>query len=192
MACRQRSLFLTLMTSPRLSLIRLLVPLIAILALRGAAEEQPNFTALQEDYATKAMIVAEMDRIILKEVKIDNLRFPAALDEIRRKGAGNKWATMNFVIRRLPARATTPALADDPFATGDEAGADEDTKTETKQPAPPPERISMSAASISFAGAIDQLCEKAGYRWWIEFNARIPLLVMAPAASMPGKEEDDS
>ena len=160
---RRDSLPLTLMKSLRHSLLRsLVVPAIAMLTLNEAAADEPRFKALAEDYAAKAKIVSEMDRVILTDLKIENQTFEEAINTLERNDAGNKGAVINFVIRK-------PLL---------DAGAKDENA-----PSPAPERISFSAAKISFAAALDELCQKTNHQWSIDLDEKgSPLLVIAPQA----------
>jgi hypothetical protein len=142
-----------------------------------AAVEEPRFQALAEDYAAKAEIVAQLDRIILIDLKFENKTLDEAIAMIREKSEDNKWATISFVIRKPRTTTTVPAFDDDPFAKNEEENpkAVEEKKLEIS------ERISLSVAKISFAQAVDQLCKKTGHCWSIEGGGdAVPVLVIKP------------
>jgi len=164
--------------STRLLPLLMALPVLAMMTPKVAAAEEPRFQALAEDYATKAEIVAQLDQIILTNLKIENKTLEEAIDEIQKKGAGNKWATISFVIRKPRTTVTAPSFDGDPFAPDDEKGEKE---AEEKKPEIS-DHISLSAAKISFAQAVDQFCKKTGHRWSIEGGGKdVPILVIKPA-----------
>jgi hypothetical protein len=145
-----------------------------------SAAEEPKFDALAEDYEAKAKIVERLDTIMLKDVRIEDLDIGEAVHLLQGLGSGDDShrGVINLFIR-APGRHGPAESGDafDPFAPA---------PTEPKEPDEPerpnePVKVSLIAASISFAEAIDKICTQAGYRWEIGGDRRrYPILIITP------------
>ncbi|WP_193212109.1 hypothetical protein [Luteolibacter marinus] len=132
-----------------------LATLLLLSPLRG--DEEP-FTSLAEDYAAKARTVEQMDRIVLKDVRIQNQPLPDAVAHLRAKGPDGEVNLVDFEI--VPRFSS-----DDPFRPGD-----------WEEPS-----VTFESASISFARAIDQMCNTSKLRWQIKIDGKAkPLLRIEP------------
>jgi len=134
-------------------LLALALPLIA---------KNPNFTAIKEDYQAKAAIVDKLDKIILLDLNIKNL----SLEEAISKLMSSKSGVINYVIRK-------PAVAG--VAKNDPFGNPPPQKDKL------PKKLTLISKSLSFAKAIDKICQEAGHHWAISIDNRgIPTLVITP------------
>ena len=138
--------------------------------------EEETFEAIADDYEGKARIVRTLDEITLKDVRIDTGNISEAVGILQRLGRGDKpqGGVINFVIRspRDSKPAADPA-PDDPFSSG----ADGAKNPNQERPA----RIVLREDSISFAQAIDRVCNQAGFRWAIDIDdGSPPCLILSP------------
>ena len=124
--------------------------------------ETPAFKAIKEDYRAKAAVVEKLDKIILTDLNIRNLPLEDALSKLNNP----RPRVINYVIRK----PKVTRIADDaPFAG----------------PPPkkiqPPKKLTLVSESLSFAKALDQLCQGADHLWAISFNDRgLPILIITP------------
>ena len=152
------------------------IALAGTLAISVEADEK-KFEAVAIDYAALADLVAKLDQIVLEDVKIVELPIGEAISELQQLGVKGRKASgiINFVVRP-PKGATEDPLrqgdADDPFA-----GA------EHHEPYYP-DTVSLTANSISFAAAVDELCKRAGYIWSVDLSKpHLPYLNIRPNPS---------
>lgn len=132
------------------------------------------FASLAEDYSAKARIVEALDKMVLTDVKIHNQPLPDAIALLEKKvpaGSGSLPEIDIFV----------EFSDDDPFA-------DPAEPTSLKS-------VTLEAASISYARAIDQLCRDSDYRWLIKIdNEGKPTLRIEPEeiAMLDEMKDEDS
>ena len=144
--------------------------LLAIVSFPLSAEET-QFKSIQEDYKAKAAVVEQLNEIVLTKVKIDKMTLGGAMVKLQKNGS----PVINYVIRK-PQVVGAVISDDDPFAGNDDPFGGKPTPK--KQP---PKRLTLVSESISFAKAVDIACQKAGYRWAIDFDEqKNPLLILTP------------
>jgi hypothetical protein len=135
---------------------------VTILLLASSRAQAAPFESLSEDYAAKARIVEALDKIVLTDVNIQKQRLPDAISLLKKKvpaGSGN-----------LPEIDTFIESSGDPFL--DEAEEAEAVGLKG---------VTLEAASISFARAIDLLCRDSDYRWLIKIDEKgKPILKIEP------------
>lgn len=146
------------------------------LAISAEADEK-KFDAIALDYAAMADLVSKLDRVILDDVKIVDLPIGEAVTELQKLGVKGSTASgvINVVVR-------APETAEgDPRGNSDE----DDPFAGAEQPEPYyPETVSLTADSISFAAAIDELCKRAGYIWSVDMpKPTMPCLNLRPNPS---------
>ncbi len=143
------------------------------LAVSAGADEK-KFEAIAVDYAALADLVSKLDQLILEDVRIVDLPIGEAVSKLQRLGVkGSKASGVINVVVRAPevAQIDHPeqAAEDDPFA-----GAENSKHSY-------PETVSLTADSISFAAAVDELCKRAGYIWSVDLpEPTMPYLTLRP------------
>lgn len=146
------------------------------LAVSAEADEK-KFEAIALDYAALADLVSKLDRLILDDVRIVDLPIGEAVAALQKLGIkGSKASGVINVVVRAPETAK-----DEPRGHGGE----DDPFAGAEQPTPYyPETVSLTADSISFAAAIDELCKRAGYIWSVDLSGpTMPYLNLRPNPS---------
>jgi hypothetical protein len=145
-----------------------------ILLLASSQAQAAPFESLSEDYAAKARIVEAMDKIVLTDVIIQNQLLPDAIALLEKKvpGGSGKLPEIEILFEDS---------LDDPFTT---------------QVEPPSLKgVTLDAASVTFARAIDHTCHESGYQWLIKIDEEgKPTLQIEPKVvpMVKGEESNDA
>lgn len=140
----------------------------------SAKADETKFAAISEDYAALADLVAKLDLLVLEDVRIVDLPIGEAISKLQQLGIKGRRASgvINVVVRPPDAANVgrpEQSAADDPFAGGE------------RQEVHYPETVSLTADSISFAAAVDELCKRAGYIWSVDLpTPTMPYLLLRP------------
>ena len=111
--------------------------------------EKSEFKALKKNEKAKD-ILKKLNGIILKDVKIEDLSLSEAVSTLQKLGSSRQQnSSVINYVVRTPKKAGQI------------------------------KKLTLISPSISFAQAVDTLCQKAGSRWAVDFDDRkVPILVI--------------
>lgn len=142
-----------------------------ILLLAFSRAQAAPFESLSEDYAAKARIVEALDKLVLTDVKIENQLLPDAIALLKKRVPAGSGSLPEIEI-------LFENSLDDPFTIQVEL--------------PSLKGVTLDAASVTFARAIDHTCRESGYQWLIKIDKEgKPTLQIEPKV-VPITEEPEN